>query len=291
MSKTDGIVIRVVLRTGLLFLVICGLAGCSSRPITTTARRDAAFAPFRDISIDGTPIEIFLVNRSAVVITGSEKSEPERPNTSLEERISFTPSSKFQIGSAAMIDSRGYLLTAAHVVDEKPIMVVFRDGITVRRYPARLVWNGFEAPYATDLALLHVDVPLPATFQWAKQYQAGESALAAGVNYSDKPYVPNYIMGFTAGKLVPNQPPVRDKITQLVISDLPLHSGDSGGPLVNAEGRLIGINVRGKMSSLEHLGITRSIISTSLRPDITWLEQLIEEDFVRTFAKRSATTQ
>lgn len=279
MSKTRAIPLRFFGRIGLL-VVLTWMAGCSHPPFTSTARRDAAFAPFRDAKVGDIPIQDFLARRTAIVLVGSEITDTKQSTEAARQSLEFSYSSKFRLGSAVMIDARGYLLTAAHVVGATPITVIYYDGGVLCHQQARIIWNGSHEPGKPDLTLVRVAQPLTATYQWAEHYEANDSVLAVGVNYTD-PQKPNFTMGFTGGKLGRDRPFQRTQTTQTVTSDLPLHVGDSGGPLVNTQGQLIAINVRGTMSRLEYLGIARKLTSEAIRPDIAWLKQLIEEDFAK----------
>ena len=287
----NGIVSRVVVRMGWLALLLSGMAACSNVVTpTTTAEREAAFAPYRDRSIEGVPLADYLANRTAFVITGTEITEVKRTANTGGPGVDVQFPGSPDVGSATMIDSRGYFLTAAHVAEKKPITLFFDDGSAIQHYPVRVVWNGHDAPGKPDLAVVHVDARLPATFQWAQAYQAGGPALSSGLNRSGDPNHPNFTPGFSAGKLL-SAPPASassQETTQAITHDLPIHHGDSGGPLVNAQGQLIGINVRINLKRVAYVGPLHQTSGAAIRPDLAWLRRVIEADFSKISDARGA---
>lgn len=247
-------------------------------PVTSTSRRDNTFTPFRERKVGDISLQDHAAIRTAYVLVGSEITDTEQSTEPLGQGLSFSYSAQFRFGTAAMVDTRGYLLTAAHVVDETPVSVIYYDGGRLRHQQARLVWNGNTAPGKPDLALLRVPLPLPVAYQWAEHYSTGDAVAAVGVNYTD-PEKPNFVMGFSGGKLGKDRPLQRTPTTQTVTSDLPLHFGDSGGPLFDLQGKLIAINVRVTLSRLEYLGIHRKMRCDAIRPDLRWLQRMIEMDY------------
>ena len=261
------------------------LGGCSSLPYTPTAERDATFAPYRDTKIEGLPIQAFLGLRTGIVLAAAELTfEPEAKSAS---GLNFHANARLRVGSAAAIDSRGYFLTAAHVVAHGPITVLFSDGSAVQHQSARLVWLGYNAPGSPDLALVHIDASLPATFAWSLEHRTGDAVFGGGLNYAKKG-LPRFDIGFVAGKLltIPTAAPTPEQTVSFT-SDLLLHEGDSGGPLVDAHGRLLGINGVVTFGLARALGLPGKLTCYAVRPDTDWLRQLIEKDLA---AHQSADT-
>ncbi len=227
-----------------VLMAVALLGACAQLPVKSTAERDASFAPYRETHIGDETVAHFLAARTGVIIAAVELTFDQDPHD--PHRIGFRALDGIgrgaQFGSAAAIDPRGYFLTAAHVVRQGPLTVLFNDGAFVRHCPARVVWIGDHAPGHPDLALVHIDAKLPATFTWSGQGAAGDAVFAAGLNYGDKEQ-PRFDLGFVAGHLekVPKAEP-RPEATVDFTARLPLHPGDSGGPLVDAEGGLLGIN-------------------------------------------------
>jgi S1-C subfamily serine protease len=142
-------------------------------------------------------------------------------------------------GSGVIYDSRGRVITNAHVVQAAPradaISVVLHDG---RRYPAAVEF----ADASVDVAVLRVATPvaLPVAQLVSAPAKVGQLVVAVG-----NPFGLNFTV--TAGvvsaigrsmQLGRGSPEVKD----LIQTDTPINPGNSGGPLVDARGRVIGIN-------------------------------------------------
>jgi len=267
------------------FLAVAVVTGCTTIPFSSTAERDVTLAPYRDKKIGDAPLEWFLKLRTGIVVANTELTFDYAGESTLNFHVSNKETS--HSGCAAAIDSRGYFLTAAHVVRDGPITVFFHDGKDVQHRTARLVWLGDNAPGKPDLALLHIDASLPHIFAWSQNNQAGNVVFASGLNYDPKNKAPVFILSIVAGRLltVPASAPTPDQTCNFS-SDLPLHQGDSGGPLVDTNGRLLGINGVVKYNFLKSLGLPGKLTCYAIRPDTVWLDQLIETDFA---SQRSAT--
>jgi len=151
------------------------------------------------------------------------------------------------IGSGAIIDPDGYIITNAHVVaGAKHIQVVLhRDTTATGPVPtlaveasqtvdARIVGTASDI----DLALLKVDVTGLRALPFAN-YDAirqGELVFAFGSPEG----LPNSVtMGVVSS--VARQPDP-DSSTIYIQTDAPINPGNSGGPLVNVDGELVGLN-------------------------------------------------
>ncbi len=151
------------------------------------------------------------------------------------------------IGSGAIIDADGYIITNAHVVaGARRVQVVLHGSATTtdpvsslaadvdKIVAARIV--GVAADI--DLALLKVDVtnlrPIPlADYDAIRQ---GELVFAFG---SPEGLRNSVTMGVVSS--VARQPDP-DSTTIYVQTDAPINPGNSGGPLVNVDGELVGVN-------------------------------------------------
>ncbi len=138
-------------------------------------------------------------------------------------------------GSGVVIDSRGYILTNNHVVeDASDIKVTFPDG---REVPATIVGTDPK----TDLAVIKVKVengPLPA-IAWGSYevLRVGDVVLALGSPFGLKSSVSFGIISALGRGSV--------GITEyedFIQTDAAINPGNSGGALVNMKGELIGIN-------------------------------------------------
>jgi S1-C subfamily serine protease len=245
-------------------ICVC-LSWCSSRPFLL----DAAMV---DTEVAGRELIFDPVTSSADPTTINFHTRGKKP---------------LNMGKAVAIDSRGYFLTAAHVVNDGPITVLFGEGGSSGYFAARLVWLGYNAPGQPDLALIRIEANVPATFVWSRSNSMGDTVFAVGPNLVStkltwKTYTKNFADSLVAGRLL--SAPVTTTAhlqTFILTDDLPLHPGDSGGPLTAVQGQLIGININGQYDcSRSKPGEPRMFTSHAIRPDPAWLQQLIEEDFM-----------
>lgn len=270
------------LRFTWLLLAILPLSGISCAPRliqASPAQRDASFAAYTDIKIDGMTVAKYLSHRSAILVRADKgKLSEATPNSGTFEFNSKT-SAGIDLATATAVDSRGYFLTAAHCIEHGAPFLVFFTGGRVQMKPSRIVWQGQRSRGEPDLALLHVPVSMDRYFEWASRFENKEEVLAAGIGL-DNPH--NLKMQCEAGKLLrfsEKAAPV-PSITRL-FHDVPLRFGDSGGPLTNTSGRLLGINVtiEGDYHLLKFAYVGRS--STAIRPDLDWLKRMIEQDHAK----------
>ena len=267
----------------ILFTLV--FTGCTS--VSTTVQRNDTIAPYRETKIDGVPLDKFLVSRTVQVIAGRELVFEPVTQSAGPATINFHASGKepLNMGKAVAIDSRGYFLTAAHVVRSGPITVFFGAGLSWGHFAARLVWLGDNAPGQPDLAVIHIDTNVPVTFAWSQSSYVGDTVFAVGPNLVStkltwKTYTKNFSDGLVAGKLL-SAPAFTTAHLQTVIltDDLPLHPGDSGGPLADGQGQLIGVNITGQYDYIRSKrGEPKMFTSHAIRPELVWLQQLIEED-------------
>ena len=161
------------------------------------------------------------------------------------------------IGSGVVIDSQGFILTNAHVVDGADAVDVILPtddggattlGSTLRRVPAKVVGVAGDL----DLALLSIKVTgLPALpiADYGKVRQ-GEIVFAFGSPDGLRNSVTMGMVSAVARQTDPDDPVV------YIQTDAAINPGNSGGPLVDAEGELVGINtfIRTTSGGSEGLG-------------------------------------
>ena len=145
------------------------------------------------------------------------------------------------LGSGAVIDNRGFIVTNYHVVDDASIIRVLTYDENV--YDAALIGYNDVA----DVAVLKVDASLPDLgFGDSDDVQVGEKVIAlgnpAGLSFS----VTEGIISAVHRK-GPNDLPI------YLQTDVPINPGNSGGPLVDANSRIIGLN-NFKVGGFEGLG-------------------------------------
>ena len=164
-------------------------------------------------------------------------------------------------GSGVVIDSRGYILTNNHVVeDASDIKVTFNDG---REVPATIVGTDPK----TDLAVIKVKLEneqLP-FIPWGTydSLRVGDVVLALGSPFGLKSSVSFGIISALGRGSV--------GITEyedFIQTDAAINPGNSGGALVNMKGELIGINtaIFSRTGGSEGVGFA---IAVSIAKDIT----------------------
>jgi putative serine protease PepD len=137
------------------------------------------------------------------------------------------------IGSGIVLDTRGDILTNAHVIaGARSIQVAFSDGTTAT---GTLVGSNASA----DLAVIRVSVAAstlhPLTLGSSASVQIGDSVYAIGSPFG--------LSGSLTEGIVSNiGQSVAASGANLIQTDAAINPGNSGGPLVNAQGQVIGIN-------------------------------------------------
>jgi putative serine protease PepD len=141
-------------------------------------------------------------------------------------------------GTGFVIDTKGNILTADHVVDgADSIKVTFQDGSTTK---ATLVGGD----KSTDTAVIHVDVPAsrlhPLALGNSSAVEPGQSVVAIGSPFS----LPETM---TAGIVSATNRTITAlngfSITGAIQTDAAINHGNSGGPLIDtATNTVIGVN-------------------------------------------------
>jgi putative serine protease PepD len=154
------------------------------------------------------------------------------------------------LGSGVIYDKRGYILTAAHVVDNvERVTVALSDG---NRLPGRVL--GVDT--ANDVGVVKVDRDnLPAApLAIDVPLQVGQLAVAIGSPFRLEGTVTAGVVSAT-NRILDD---IRGRPAREVIqTDAPINPGNSGGVLADREGRVIGINsaIRSDGTSEGNIGI------------------------------------
>ena len=140
-------------------------------------------------------------------------------------------------GSGVLFDSRGLLLTNAHVVEgAEELTVGLSDG---RRVKGRVI----GADPLTDLAVVRLEGeglwPV-AVLGNSDRLNVGDWAIAVGNPYGLENTVTLGIISNLNRNV--SQLGISGKRLDLIQTDAAINPGNSGGPLLNAEGEVIGIN-------------------------------------------------
>jgi S1-C subfamily serine protease len=141
-----------------------------------------------------------------------------------------------EVGSGTLIDARGLVLTAAHVVEvAHEITVEFLDGVTVSAHVL------YSEP-AADVALLQLTtVPpsaVPAPLGDSDAVEIGDEVLVIGA-----PMGVSYTLtrGIISGRRHARQLYGGFERGELFQTDAAINPGNSGGPLLNMSGEVIGV--------------------------------------------------
>jgi S1-C subfamily serine protease len=149
------------------------------------------------------------------------------------------------LGTGFVVDTDGYVLTNAHVVDENgqkasAVTVVFnKGGSETQRVKGELI----GVDQGSDVALIKVDPsgldlkPLP--LGDSDKVAVGEPVVAIGNPLGYDFSITSGIVSATGRTL---QAPNAMSIPNGIQTDAAINQGNSGGPLINSAGRVIGIN-------------------------------------------------
>lgn len=164
---------------------------------------------------------------SSVVTVINQQTIPASPTRPDDGRV---------VGSGVIVDSRGFIATNHHVVDNPGTLnVILANGQTV---VARLIATDPKQ----DLALLKVEAAtdLPA-ISWGNSasVRPGQAVYAIGSPLGDFPSSVSFGIVSGLGRALEINQHVIDGLIQ---TDAAINRGSSGGPLVNAQGQVIGIN-------------------------------------------------
>jgi serine protease Do len=143
------------------------------------------------------------------------------------------------LGSGIIVDSKGYILTNNHVVDQGAKIWVQLNG-SDQKYYAKVV--GVDPD--TDLAVIKIDVPhdLPiAKLGNSDGVQVGDWVLAIGSPFGLDATVTAGIISAKdrSASLISEE---QHQFQRFLQTDAAINPGNSGGPLVDMAGQVVGIN-------------------------------------------------
>lgn len=167
------------------------------------------------------------------------------------------------LGSGVIVDSKGYIVTNAHVVERADrIKVRLQDDPPGTLHDAKVVGTDRE----TDLAVIKIEVKraLPAaTLGNSDSMRVGDWVLAIGSPFGLEQTVTVGVIS-SLGRTMTGEG--RRPIRNLIQTDAAINPGNSGGPLLNSKGQVIGINSAIESPTGGSVGIGFAIpINTALR--------------------------
>ena len=137
------------------------------------------------------------------------------------------------LGSGVIVDSKGYILTANHVIQgAEEINVTLSDK---REFKGKIVGNDTM----TDIGIIKIDADNLPTIKWgdSDKLKVAETVLAIGSPYGLSQTVTTGIVS-AVGRANVGIADYEDFIQ----TDAAINPGNSGGALVNVRGELVGIN-------------------------------------------------
>ncbi|RMG71957.1 MAG: PDZ domain-containing protein [Nitrospirae bacterium] len=168
-------------------------------------------------------------------------------------------------GSGSIIDSRGFILTNYHVVeDAAEITVTLSNG---HKYSARLIGADPE----NDIAIIKIEPSeklRPLKLGDSSNLQVGQRVYAIGNPFGLNSTLTTGIISALGRPLTTESGRVIENVIQ---TDAPINPGNSGGPLINTAGEMIGINTAIFTPSGGNIGIGFAIpvdTAKELIPDL-----------------------
>jgi putative serine protease PepD len=211
--------------------VYAGLSGGGSSGTTTTTTAAPATSTVQPAAATTTGLgQIYKQATPGVVdITVTEQSSG----------FGFGQQSSQAEGTGFVYDTKGDIVTAAHVVDgATSIKVSFKDGKTAT---AKLVGKDDS----TDTAVIKVDVASselhPLTTGSSAGVEPGDSVVAIGSPFG---LTETMTAGIVSAVDRTITAPNNFSISGAIQTDAPINHGNSGGPLIDANGKVIGVNVQ-----------------------------------------------
>jgi len=174
---------------------------------------------------------------------------------------------KMDSGLATGISDDGYLLTAAHVVEEHCYVVGWMDGQPTVS-PARVVYKWFGGEAGEELAILHVGRHLDCPIKLGTLDSAESDIYAFACDRGQEPRIIA-----VAGQVVRRFEPKAGGEMSMLATDLPLWKGDSGGAVIAKDGKLIGI-----FTAISRSFITFKVSRLVSVPDIDHVRSILEQD-------------
>ena len=173
------------------------------------------------------------------------------------------------VGSGAVIDKQGHIITNQHVIDgAQEVQVTFADG---ESYQARLV--GQDEEY--DLAVLKVDAPAeslqPITVRSSDRLLVGQKTYVLGNPFGLGGTLTSGIIS-NLNRSLPSR--VTDKVIGgMIQTDAAMNPGNSGGPMLDSSGQMIGMCIAIKGPAGQNSGVGFAIPSNRI---LRFVPELIE---------------
>jgi serine protease Do len=218
--------------------ILAGRTAVAQDQLQLAARGpDALSASFVEIArhVEPAVVNIDTLQATADIAENEEDKADKTPSNPLYEMFRRQPPRPMRgVGSGFIIDTKGYIVTNNHVIEDASRITV--SLLTGERYRGKVIGVDRE----TDIALIKIeaDRALPVMkFGDSNAVQVGDWVLAIGSPFGLDQTV-------TAGIISKKE---RDSqaftsFQRFLQTDAAINRGNSGGPLVNMHGEVIGVN-------------------------------------------------
>lgn len=196
--------------------------------------------PISTINIEGKTNNIYkaIIKKAMPSVVGiTTKAKP-----SLEKILSGEAISS-GVGTGVIIDSKGYIVTNSHVVNDgavNEVNIIFNDSTTEK---AEVLW--FDKHL--DLAIVKTDIQglIQAELGDSDKVEVGDISVAIGNPFGmelQRTATEGIISGLNRTVNIKNKDNTITSIKNLIQTSAAINLGNSGGPLLNEKGQVIGIN-------------------------------------------------
>ncbi len=230
-----------VMRTAAPLLLCAGLAQsvfAQATPVIEAS--DGAVATSEDFAFARRLSRVFksVANKTEPAVVHVTQVRSVRPVDFFGRPVGPARKQQSGLGSGAIIDSSGVVLTNNHVIaGGEDFRVRLANG---EEYDATLVGNDAQ----TDLAVLQIaNAPssLPTlSFADSDALEVGEWVIAVGSPFGLDSTVTQGIISARGRSVTPRE--TGRAYEDYIQTDAAINPGNSGGPLLNLEGKIVGIN-------------------------------------------------
>ena len=204
-----------------------------------------------------------LAGASAFAGVGSGAGEPSGPAVRAVYRAAAPAVVAIEAGdrtgSGFLVDTRGHIVTNAHVVGDERTVEVSIGGRRITAHP-----RGVEK--SVDIAVLQLESPAegvtPLSFADSSELRVGDPVVAIGSPFGLQGSLST---GIVSGLRRQIDSPNGFAITGTIQTDAALNPGNSGGPLLDMSGRVVGVATQIATDSGRNEGIGFAVPASVVR--------------------------
>lgn len=172
------------------------------------------------------------------------------------EQVSYKETISESLGSGALINANGRIITAAHVIDRATeIEVIYYNG---EKTTGHVVWIEPLLDIAMIQAAQVPDGVKALKLAKSNSYDIGDQVVVIGAPYGVSH---SLSVGYLSGIRDKDVMPGTELIPRLLQTDAAINVGNSGGPLFNLQGEIIGVvsHILSKTGGNNGLGFVVSV--------------------------------